>query len=181
VGVAVRKPRQVVLPSKPATAGGVSTDSAPAAISKPASGGEVSTDSAPAETPTRSPTASACEPYRDEIEQALRVGRNAVAIYQDLVTTYGFKPKYASVKRFVRKLTARPAPQAHPVIHTRPGEEGQVDYGEGPMVRHPESGKYVRTRLFVFTLAHSRKSVRLLSFQSSCTSRRFDASAVRHA
>jgi hypothetical protein len=64
------------------------------------------------------------------------------------------------VKRFVRKLTARPAPQAHPVIHTRPGEEGQVDYGEGPMVRHPESGKYVRTRLFVFTLAHSRKSVR---------------------
>jgi len=103
----------------------------------------------------------------DEIEQALRLGRNAVAIYQDLVTTYGFMPKYASVKRFVRKLTARPAPQAHPVNHTRPGEEGQVDYGEGPMVRHPESGKYVRTRLFVFTLAHSRKSVRLLSFRSS--------------
>jgi transposase len=167
VGVAVRKPRQVGLPSKPATASGVSTDSVPAATSKPASGGEVSTDSAPADTPTRSPTASACEPYRDEIEQALRLGRNAVAIYQDLVTTYGFKPKYASVKRFVRKLTARPAPQAHPVIHTRPGEEGQVDYGEGPMVRHPDSGKYVRTRLFVFTLAHSRKSVRLLSFRSS--------------
>jgi hypothetical protein len=87
VGVAVRKPRQVGLPSKPATAGGVSTDSAPAAISKPACGWEVSTDSAPADTPTRSPTASACEPYRDEIEQALRLGGNAVAIYQDLVTT----------------------------------------------------------------------------------------------
>ena len=131
----------------------------------------MSTDSAPTEAPTdaptRSPSASACEPYRDEIEQALRLGRNAVAIYQDLVTTYGFKPKYASVKRFVRKLTARPAPEAHPVIHTRPGEEGQVDYGQGPMVRHPESGKYVRTRLFVFTLAHSRKAVRLLSFRSS--------------
>ena len=53
------------------------------------------------------------------------------------------------------------------MIHTRPGEESQVDYGQGPMVRHPESGKYVRTRLFVFTLAHSRKSVRLLRFRSS--------------
>lgn len=166
-GVAVRKPRQVVLAAKPATADSVSTDSAPTATSKPASRAEVSTDSPPPGAPTRAPTASACEPYRDEIEQALRLGRNAVAIYQDLVTTYGFTPKYASVKRFVRKLTLRPTPQAHPVIHTRPGEEGQVDYGEGPMVRHPDTGKYVRTRLFVFTLAHSRKSVRLLSFRSS--------------
>jgi hypothetical protein len=88
VGVAGRKPRQVGLSPKPATAGGVSTDSVSAGISKPASGGEVSTDSESAEAPTRSPTSSACEPYRDEIEQALRLGRNAVAIYQDLVTTY---------------------------------------------------------------------------------------------
>jgi hypothetical protein len=35
------------------------------------------------------------------------------------------------------------------------------------MVRHPETGKYRRTRLFVFTLGYSRKSVRLLTFQSS--------------
>jgi hypothetical protein len=40
-----------------------------------------------------------------------------------------------------------------------PGEEGQVDYGDGPMVRHPATGKYRRTRLFVFTLGYSRKSV----------------------
>ena len=127
----------------------------------------MSTDSGPSPGPKRAPSASACEAYRDEIEQALRLGRNAVAIYQDLVTEHGFSAKYASVKRFVRKLTARATPEAHPVIHTRPGEEGQVDYGQGPMVRHPDSGKYVRTRLFVFTLGHSRKSVRLLRFRSS--------------
>src|SRR5437764_1008962 len=39
--------------------------------------------------------------------------------------------------------------------------------GEGPMVRLPETGKYRRTRLFVFTLGHSRKSIRLISFRSS--------------
>ena len=35
------------------------------------------------------------------------------------------------------------------------------------MVRDPDSGKYRRTRLFVLTLGHSRKSVRLLVFRSS--------------
>jgi transposase len=35
------------------------------------------------------------------------------------------------------------------------------------MVRHPDTGKYHRTRLFVLTLGYSRKSVRLLTFKSS--------------
>jgi hypothetical protein len=35
------------------------------------------------------------------------------------------------------------------------------------MVRDPKTGKYRRTRLFVMTLGYSRKSVRLLTFQSS--------------
>ena len=45
----------------------------------------------------------------------------------------------------------RPA-DARVVITTAPGEEGQVDYGEGPMVRDRGTGKYRRTRLFVLTL-----------------------------
>ena len=75
--------------------------------------------------------------------------------------------RYASVRRFVRKLRGQRRPDAHPVIVTAPGEEGQVDYGEGPMVRHPGTRQYRRTRLFVFTLGYSRKSVRLLTFTSS--------------
>lgn len=35
------------------------------------------------------------------------------------------------------------------------------------MVRDPATGKYRRTRLFVMTLGHSRKAVRLLVFRSS--------------
>ena len=53
------------------------------------------------------------------------------------------------------------------IIITAPGEEAQVDYGTGPMVRDPQSGKYRRTRLFVMTLGYSRKAVRLLVFRSS--------------
>jgi transposase len=117
--------------------------------------------------PTRSPTASASEPYRDLIELALARGRNAMAIWQDLVSEHGFTGGYQSVKRFVRRLRGTQTPEAHPVIVTEPGQEAQVDYGFGPMVRNPQSGKYQRTRLFVMTLGCSRKAVRLLVFHSN--------------
>src|SRR5713226_6355531 len=110
---------------------------------------------------------SNCEPYRAVIELGLNRGRNAMAIWQDLVTEHGFERSYQSVKRFVNKLRPAELLQARPVIVTAPGEEAQVDYGTGPMVRDPQSGKYRRTRLFVLTLGYSRKSVRLLVFRSS--------------
>ena len=137
---------------------------------KPAISTEVSTDSsAPAwpRPPTRASQASACAPHRARIETALAVGRNAMAIWQDLVDEVGFTARYASVRRFVRQLRGATVRDARVVITTAPGEEAQVDYGEGPMVRHPQTGKYRRTRLFVLTLAHSRKAVRLLVWQSS--------------
>jgi transposase len=153
-------------PTSPAI--GMSTDLAAEGGSKPASPEVgVSTDSEPAVTPSRAPAASACEPYRDLIEAALRIGRNAKAIWQDLVSQHGFGAGYASVKRFVRKLLGTKTPEERVVIETAPGREAQVDYGEGPMVRHPETRKYRRTRLFVMTLGFSRKAVRLLVWASS--------------
>jgi transposase len=89
-----------------------------------------------------------------------------MAIWQDLVED-GFTARYASVRRFVRQLRGSTPPEARVVITTSVGEEAQVDYGDGPMVRHPQTGKYRRTRLFVLTLAYSRKAVRLLVWQSS--------------
>lgn len=149
-------------PPKPTISGEVSTDSA----AKPAITTEVSTDSA-RPVATRAPSASACEPYRELILEALGRGRNAVAIWQDLVDDHGFQARYASVRRFVVQLRGTAPPEARVVITTAPGEEGQVDYGEGPMVRDPATRKYRRTRLFVFTLGCSRKAVRLLVWKSS--------------
>ncbi len=169
-GIVVRAPRKRRL-SKPASE--TSTDSAKPASevsadsAKPAS--EASTDSAELErqSPTVSPSASVCEPHRELIEQAVSLGRNAKAIWQDLVNDYGFEAGYSSVRRFVRKLRRTSGGDAHPVITTLPGEECQVNYGEGPMVRYPDTGKYRRTRLFVLTLGCSRKSIWLLTFGSS--------------
>lgn len=178
-GIAVRPPggwgRQP--PAKPAIE--VSTDPTPETSPQtigptpepPKPANETSTDFSAAiageQAPGRSPTASACEPYREIIQSALARGRNAMAIWQDLVDTFGFTAGYSSVKRFVVKLRGPVSPEACGIIETAPGEEAQVDYGTGPMVCDPGSGKYRRTRLFVFTLGYSRKSVRLLVFTSS--------------
>ena len=156
------KPANEVTPdpdcgSKPANE--VTPDSASPAAGAPAAG--------PEPTPRRSPSASAGEPYRELIEIGLGHGRNAKAIWQDLVDDHGFRAGYQSVKRFVSKLRGSSSPEACAVIETPPGEEAQVDYGAGPMVRDPHNGRYQRTRLFVLTLGYSRKSVRLLTFRSS--------------
>src|ERR1700756_761341 len=55
---------------------------------------------------------SACEPYREIIELGLSRDRNAMAIWQDLVSDYGFESGYQSVRRFAYKLRGAQVPQA---------------------------------------------------------------------
>ena len=76
--------------------------------------------------PGRSPAASACVAHRVAIEIGLSRGRNAMAIWQDLVDTCGFSAGYQSVRRFVRKLEADSSPEARVVIETAGGA------GNGP-------------------------------------------------
>ena len=108
---------------------------------------------------------SACEPHRKWIEDQVRLGRNAMAIYQDLVEQFSFEHKYNSVKRFVRKLK-RKDPKQFDRLEFRPGEEAQVDYGQGALTKGP-NGKYKRPRLFVMTLKYSGRSFRKVVWKSS--------------
>jgi hypothetical protein len=66
--------------------------------------------SEPVASSQRSPSASACEAYREAIELGLSRGRNARAIWQDLVDEYVFASSYQSVQRFVRKLRGAQTP-----------------------------------------------------------------------
>jgi hypothetical protein len=113
----------------------------------------VSPDSAPIPLPGRCPTSSACEPYFDFIELSLSKGRNAKAIYQDLVDSHGFAGRYASVKRFVRRLRGQPhrlycCHQFLPLSKLRPGLGG----GSLPAIRRR---KNIQHKLF----NRSRRSV----------------------
>jgi transposase len=102
---------------------------------------------------------SACEPHREWIEGQVLLGRNAVSIYQDLVERFAFTAKYNSVKRFVRALRHRD-PEQYDRLEFSPGEEAQVDFGQGAPTCHPVTGKYRRPWLFVMTLRYSRRAFR---------------------
>ena len=83
---------------------------------------EVSTDPGPKNRPIpkpdaerqpgRSPSASACEPYREFIELSWRKAATPWPSGKTLVDGHGFTGRYASVKRFVRKLRGSPTPEA---------------------------------------------------------------------
>ena len=111
-------------------------------------------------------TASACEPHRGFIEAQLRLRRNAMAIYQDLVDQHGYAGAYNSVKRFALKLRHR-EPEQFDRLAFLPGEEMQVDYGEGALTRVPGTERWRRPRLFVATLRYSRRSFRFVVWRSS--------------
>ena len=119
-GIAVRsRGRPGESKSKPAIASGaVSTDSGPPT---PVTTAAVATDSGAIPRPGRAPSVSACEPYRDLIVEALRRGRNAMAIWQDLVDDRGSTARYASVRRFVLTLRGPSSPEARVVITTAHG------------------------------------------------------------
>ena len=99
-----------------------------------ATGSEPTSDgqNPPPRPPASATTTSACEPYRAWIEAQLTLGRNAQSLYQDLVDRHGFTQGYNSVKRFVARLRAR-APARFDVLEFAPGEEAQVDYGQGAL------------------------------------------------
>lgn len=111
-------------------------------------------------------TTSTCEPHRAFIEAQLRFKRNYMAIYQDLVDQHGFTGAYNSVKRFAGGL-CKHEPEQFDRLEFAPGEEAQVDYGEGALTRVVGTDRFRKPRLFVMTLRYSRRSFRRVVWKSS--------------
>jgi transposase len=130
--------------SKPATP---QTGSEEAGLSKPATNPHTG-------SVTLSGPASLCDPWREEIEQALERGLTIQRIYQDLVEERQFAGSYYAVRRFVlRRVGAEELPFRR--MECAPGQELQIDFGQGAWVI--EEGKRRRPYLFRGVLSHSRK------------------------
>jgi transposase len=121
-----------------------------------------SPESPPPKSPTNPQTGSAtgfgpaslCEPWREQIEQALAQGLSIQRIYQDLVVERQFAGSYFAVRRFVlRRVSSQELPFRR--MECAPGQELQVDFGLGAWVI--EAGKRRRPHLFRAVLSHSRK------------------------
>jgi transposase len=150
--------------SKPATPEGVPTGSG--SQNRPVPGG-CPPDGGAAKPPgTPGVNLSACAPHREWIQEQVDLGRNAMAIFQDLVDRQGFTAKYDSVKRFVAGLRERD-PERFDRLEFLPGEEAQVDYGQGAPTLYEKTGRMRRPRLFVMTLRYSRRAFRKVVWNSS--------------
>lgn len=113
------------------------------------------TQAQPARKTTASGPASACEPFRQHIEEKLAAGLTARRIHDDLVTEHHFPEKYWSVRRFVEKLKGK-TELPFRRLETFAGEEIQVDFGTGAWVAGTD-GKRRRPWVFRVVLSHSRK------------------------
>ena len=85
------------------------------------------------------------------IELGLSRGRNAMAIWQELVDTCGFASGYQSVRRFVSRLQGGRSSEPCAVIETAPGE----DYGKfRVMVRRKRHPIWFRTNRRDLSIPH---------------------------
>jgi transposase len=100
------------------------------------------------------PPRSSAAPYRDAILEKLELGLTIQRVYQDLQEEYGYAHSYESLKRYVRKLARRR--RSVGVMHTIPGEEGQVDFFQGAPTLDAKTGQWRRPWVFRMTLCHSR-------------------------
>jgi transposase len=91
------------------------------------------------------------------IEQWVAHDVSAVVIHKSLVKGYGVNCHYSSIRRLVRKIKES-TPQIKPTVKLdfEHGEAAQVDFGAGPFLPDPATGKPKRVWFFVMTLCASR-------------------------
>ena len=97
----------------------------------------VSTDSAL----SRAPRASACRLHRERIEAAVWLAAMRWRFGRTWSMTSALRPAMPVSVASSGSSGALAPPEARVVIATTPGQEAQVDYGEGPMVRQPGDGE----------------------------------------
>lgn len=103
----------------------------------------------------RPSTPSTVEPYRDQVTTWHQQGLQGTTIYGLLKRAKRFKGSYSAVRRFLNKLDPLPS-QATMRLSFLPGEAVQVDFGSGPKLPDPVTGKPTATWIFVMTLCWSR-------------------------
>lgn len=85
-------------------------------------------------------------------------------VWQKLVENHGYSGSDRSVRRYMSKLRTK-SPTFFLRLVTGPGQQSQVDFGDGPLVLF--EGKPRRSYFFKMTLAHSRHSFEELVFSQN--------------
>ncbi|MFU8773795.1 MAG: IS21 family transposase [Anaerolineales bacterium] len=116
-------------------------------------------------TPSPPKTPSSLEPYKEVVGQMIEQGIEMTAMWQRLRSDHGYTGSYSSVRRFVhRHHFLKPRDKAVIRVHSEPGEEMQVDFGNVGKLYDPASGRLRTAYVFVATLCYSRHQYAELVF-----------------
>lgn len=98
---------------------------------------------------------STVEPHREAVLAWRAQGIGITTMHRALVRNHGFSGSVHTLYRFFDSL-GDTVPQATVILEFAPGESAQVDFGQGPPIIDRHTGEYVKTWIFVMTLAWSR-------------------------
>lgn len=101
-------------------------------------------------------TISTLEPLRGVVERWAAQGVEGVAIHAALKREHGYTGSYSAVRRMLAHLRRSRPVEATVRLCFAPAEAAQVDFGAGPELADPASGRLRRTWCFVMTLCYSR-------------------------
>jgi len=104
------------------------------------------------ETPEYKPRETLIDKYKNKVLELIEKDMSAVRIHEKLARE-GFKGSYSTIRRYVAKLKRKE--NIFVRIHTKPGEEAQVDFGYLGM-SPDDSGKSKKTWIFNMRLSYSR-------------------------
>jgi len=95
--------------------------------------------------------------WEKEILAWAKEGIRWTTIHKTLCRRYGYTGSYSAVRRFLQaRIQQDPVSLATVMLDFSPGEAAQVDFGLGPLLLDPASGRLAKTWVFVMTLCHSR-------------------------
>lgn len=112
----------------------------------------------------RSLQPEACAPYEEVISRWMSGQENlppgkrpepVKALYETLVSEYGYEGSYKAVVRYVRRRTEQPPLRPFRRVETAPGAQAQVDWLE-TVVNVRDFGGPTRLSAFLLTLSYSR-------------------------
>lgn len=103
----------------------------------------------------QSATTSQVTPFADLVKKWVGNGIKMTTILAALRRDYGFTGSYSAVRRFAQQFR-KPKNKATMILDFEPGDAAQVDFGAGPMIPDPTTGKLQKTWFFLMTLAYSR-------------------------
>lgn len=115
----------------------------------------------------KKPHPSFWDGYAEYIESGLGKGLSLVRILDDIKINEDIPASYSSLRDYVKKAFPERKP-SYMVLHAKPGEEAQIDYGYIGTI--PVGGKQRKAWVFVMTLSHSRYMYAEIVFEQSVRS-----------